>query len=405
MTAEPEKLTARLETSMTAIPRSAWNALAHPSGHPSNPFMDWDFLEAMESAGCASPRTGWVPQHFLVTRSTGELTGALPAYLKSHSRGEFVFDHAWADALERAGGHYYPKLLCASPFTPVTGPRLLVGTGPDADRVRETLLGAAVTLAKEAGASSAHFNFLTEPDWRWLGDKGLLLRTDQQFHWINRNYRSFDDFLSALTSRKRKMIRRERSIAQEGLQIERATGAALTPRHWDAFFGFYLDTGSRKWGSPYLNRAFFEKIHERMADQVLLVIAYLDGRPIAAALNFIGSDTLYGRYWGRSLNRPFLHFELCYYQALDFAIERGLSRVEAGAQGEHKLARGYEPHLTRSAHWIAYPPLREAVARYLDRERAAVEQGVEYLSELTPFRRDVTVAPGSSHDTEEEEGF
>jgi len=405
MTADLERLTTRIEPSMTAIPRDSWNALANPSGRPTNPFMDWDFLEAMESTGCVSPRTGWAARHLLASSPSGELTGALPVYIKSHSRGEFVFDHAWADALERAGGQYYPKLLCASPFTPVTGPRLLVSAEADSEQVRSALLGAAIALAGEAGLSSAHFNFLTEADWRWLGEKGLLLRTDQQFHWINRQYGTFDDFLSALTSRKRKMIRRERALAQNGLHIERVTGPSLTQSHWDAFFGFYMDTGSRKWGSPYLNRAFFERLHERMADQVMMVVAYLDGRAIAAALNLIGSDTLYGRYWGRSLNRPFLHFELCYYQALDFAIERGLKRVEAGAQGEHKLARGYEPHITRSAHWIAYPPLREAVARYLGRERAAVDEGIGYLSELTPFRRDVTLEVGSSGEAQEEEGF
>jgi hypothetical protein len=319
----------------------------------------------------------------------GRLVGAAPLYLKSHSRGEFVFDHSWADALHRAGGRYYPKLLCAVPFTPVTGRRLLA-LGPHAPAIRQALAGAIVETAAEAKISSAHFNFLEEDTWRALGADGLLLREDQQFHWINRGYQTFEDFLGALASRKRKMLRRERREAQEGLTIERATGPDLTPKHWDAFFKFYMDTGGRKWGSPYLNREFFGLLHERMPDKCLLIIARRNGKPIAGALNMIGADTLYGRYWGRSEERPFLHFEICYYQAIEFAIERGLKRVEAGAQGEHKLARGYEPQLTRSAHWIGHAGLRDAVGAYLDREREAVETGIDELNAYSPFRKGET---------------
>lgn len=405
MTADRAAPECRIAAGMADVDRNAWSDLVTASDGASNPFLDWDWLEALESAGCAAPETGWAPRHLLVEADGGRLEGAAPLYLKAHSRGEFIFDHAWADALERAGGRYYPKLLCAVPFTPVTGPRLLARPGAGADRVRGALLKGAIDLALRTNASSIHFNFLTEADWRWLGNEGLLLRTDQQFHWTNRNYRTFDDFLNALTSRKRKMIRRERALAGEGLRIERATGAALSAAHWDAFFSFYMDTGSRKWGSPYLNRTFFEDLHHRMADKVLMITAWENDRPIAAALNLIGTDTLYGRYWGRSRERPFLHFEVCYYQAIEFAIEQGLQRVEAGAQGEHKLARGYEPQQVRSAHWIAYPPLREAIARYLERERPAVESGIDYYSELTPFRRDVTLHAPSSSQEDEEEGF
>ena len=380
-------LSLSMANSMATIDRNAWNALANPPGEPYDPFLEWDFLEACEATGCAAPDTGWGPRHLLAHDGHGELVGAAPLYLKSHSRGEFVFDHGWADALHRAGGRYYPKLLCAVPFTPVTGRRLLAST-PQAPSIKRMLARAIVGMAADSRVSSAHFNFLDEPTWRALGAEGLLLREDQQFHWINRGYRSFDEFLCALSSRKRKMLRRERREAQKGLTIERVSGAELTARHWDAFFRFYTDTGGRKWGSPYLNREFFALLHERMADRCLLVLA-LDGRrPVAGALNLIGSDALYGRYWGRIEERPFLHFEICYYQAIDFAIEHGLARVEAGAQGEHKLTRGYEPILTRSAHWIGHAGLREAVARYLDREREAVEQGIDELSAYSPFRKD-----------------
>jgi predicted N-acyltransferase len=391
-------LSLSMADSMATVDRNAWNALANPQGEPYDPFLEWDFLEACESTGCAAPDTGWGPRHILAHDTEGVLVGAAPLYLKSHSRGEFVFDHGWADALHRAGGRYYPKLLCAVPFTPVTGRRLLASTA-QAPSIKRMLARAIVGMAADARVSSAHFNFLDEPTWRALGAEGLLLREDQQFHWINRGYSSFDEFLCALSSRKRKMLRRERREAQKGLTIERVSGAELTVRHWDAFFRFYTDTGGRKWGSPYLNREFFALLHERMADRCLLVLA-LDGRrPVAGALNLIGSDALYGRYWGRIQERPFLHFEICYYQAIEFAIEHGLARVEAGAQGEHKLTRGYEPILTRSAHWIEHAGLREAVGRYLDREREAVEQGIDELGAYSPFRKD------QGPDNEEEESF
>jgi predicted N-acyltransferase len=371
---------------MSAVDRASWNALANPPGERYDPFLDWDFLEAAESSGCAQPETGWTPRHMLAHDAAGKLVGAAPLYLKMHSRGEFVFDHSWADALHRAGGRYYPKILCAVPFTPVTGRRLLA-TGPHAATIRQSLASAIVQVGRQWRASSAHFNFVDEETWQALGEQGLLLREDQQFHWMNRGYGSFEDFLGALSSRKRKTLRRERREAQEGLEIVRLTGAELTPAHWDAFFEFYMDTGGRKWGSPYLNREFFTLLHERMADKCLLILAYDGKRPIAGALNLIGSDTLYGRYWGRADDRPFLHFEISYYQAIDFAIERGLARVEAGAQGEHKLSRGYEPTLTRSAHWIAHSGLRQAVSDYLDREREAVEEGIDELSAYSPFRK------------------
>lgn len=399
-TADSSELTLSVATSMVAIDRTRWNAVANPSGERYDPFLDWDFLEALETTGCASPETGWTPRHMLAHDQAGNLVGAAPLYLKAHSRGEFVFDHSWADALHRAGGRYYPKLLCAVPFTPVTGRRLLA-KGPNALAIRHALGEAVVGAAREWRVSSAHLNFLDEETWNLLGASGLLLREDQQFHWINRSYASFEDFLAALSSRKRKMLRRERREAQSGLEIARLSGSDLKTHHWDAFFRFYMDTGGRKWGAPYLNRDFFQLLHERMADKCLIILAQDDGEPVAGALNLIGSDTLYGRYWGREVERPFLHFEVCYYQAIDFAIERGLACVEAGAQGEHKLMRGYEPRLTRSAHWIAHPGLRGAVANYLDSERAAVEEGVDELQAFTPFRK----GDAPHADEQDEEGF
>ncbi len=398
---EQVELTLSVVDGMHGVDRAAWNALSNPPGLPYDPFLDWDFLQALELSGCAIPRTGWSPRHVLAHDPQGRLAGAAPLYLKSHSRGEFVFDHSWADALERAGGHYYPKLLCAVPFTPVTGRRLLA-TGPRAQAIRGVLAETIVGIAADAQVSSAHFNFLDQSTAQELDSQGLLSRQDQQFHWRNANYATFEDFLGALSSRKRKMIRRERREAQQGLSFLRLTGDDLKPQHWDAFFKFYMDTGGRKWGSPYLNRRFFSLLHERMANRVLLVLVMDDGRPVAGALNLIGGEALYGRYWGRVVDRPFLHFEVCYYQAMDFAIEHKIPRVEAGAQGEHKLARGYEPALTRSAHWIAHPGLRRAVALYLDRERAEVQEGIDYLAAFAPFRKDA--APTGIPD-DDEEGF
>ncbi len=372
--------------SLSAVPREAWNALANPPERPYHPFTDWDFLEALESSGCATPRTGWAPHHLLAYRGD-DLVGAAPLYLKSHSSGEYIFDHAWANAFERAGGQYYPKLLCAIPFTPATGPRLL--TAGDAN-VERALLEAMTAIAEQSHLSTANLNFLTDEQAALCEAQGMLIRHDQQFHFENSGYPTFEDFLAALSSEKRKNLRKERRKAQEGLDILQVSGADLTTEHWDFFFRCYQDTGSRKWGSPYLNRKFFTLIHERMADHVLLLIARAQdtGKYIASALNFIGGDTLYGRYWGCVEHRNFLHFELCNYQAIDAALARGLKRVEAGAQGEHKLARGYGPVRTTSAHYVVDPGFRRALEDYLRRERNAVAQQIEVLGEYTPFRKD-----------------
>jgi predicted N-acyltransferase len=311
----------------------------------------------------------------------------MPLYAKSHSYGEFVFDHSWADAFERAGGAYYPKLLSAVPFTPVTGRRRLVPPGPDQARLEAALVAGAVQIAEENHFSSLHVNFVTEDESTELSRIGMLLRTDQQFHFVDEGYGDFDSFLAALSSAKRKNLRKERAKAQEGLTFRHLTGDAISEDDWDAFYVFYLDTGARKWGSPYLTRESFALIGERMTDKVLLVMAYEDGLPIAGALNMIGSDTLYGRYWGCTVHKPMLHFEVCYYQAIDYALAHGLKYVEAGAQGGHKLARGYRPVTTRSAHWIAHPGLRAAISDYLARERQAVSRDQDYLAERTPFKK------------------
>jgi predicted N-acyltransferase len=353
-----------------------------------NPFVSYDYLSALEASGSAIARTGWQPQHLLAEAADGTLLGAVPCYLKSHSRGEYVFDHGWAEAYERAGGSYYPKLQVSVPFTPATGPRLLVRPGPGAEEVRAALAAGLVALCQRREASSVHVTFVPKDDWRLLADRGFLQRTDQQFHWHNAGYDNFDAFLNALVSRKRKTVRRERREAQEnGITVHWLTGADLTEDIWDVFFAFYMNTGSRKWGQPYLTRAFFSLIGETMRDNILLVMAKRAGRWIAGAINFIGSDTLYGRHWGAVEEHPFLHFELCYYQAIKFAIARGLTRVEAGAQGEHKLARGYVPATTYSAHYIADPALRRAIAEYLSRERAYVDAAGEELAALAPFRK------------------
>ena len=377
------KAAVRVHRRITEVGREAWDACAGGG----NPFVSYDFLDVLEESGCAIERTGWAPQHLSVEDEAGEIAAAMPLYLKSHSQGEYVFDWAWADAYERAGGRYYPKLQCAAPFSPVTGPRLLVREGVDRDLGRKLLLGGALTLCERLGASSLHVTFPTEDEWRFMGKQGMLLRQDQQYHWVNAGYSTFDDFLAALSSSRRKTIRRERRDAQADVEIVALTGAELTEDHWDAFFGFYMDTGSRKWGQPYLNRRFFSLLGERMADRVLLIMARRDGRWIAGALNLIGDDCLYGRNWGCIEDVPFLHFELCYYQAIEHAIRLGLARVEAGAQGPHKMARGYLPTPVYSAHWIADPALREPVRRYLDQERRAVEHDMELLEEeFSPFK-------------------
>ena len=372
-------LIARVAPAVGAIPAGEWDRLAGPG----NPFMTHAFLTALEDSGSVGPGTGWSPAPVVIEDGRGSLLAAMPAYLKSHSQGEYVFDHAWADAWERAGGSYYPKLQIAVPFTPATGPRLLLQD----EAYAVPLLRAAETLCEQHGLSSAHATFI-EPGQRALFERaGWLLRNDIQFHWENRSYGSFDDFLAQLASRKRKAIRKERAEAQHGVEIRRLTGADIRPEHWHASWVFYQDTGARKWGQPYLTREAFDLLGERMAERILLVLAFDGDEPIAGALNFIGEEALYGRYWGCTREKPFLHFELCYYQAIDAAIGLGLPRVEAGAQGGHKLARGYEPVRTWSAHWIAAPGFREAVADYLEREREGVAQESLFLCQRTPFRK------------------
>ncbi|RVA05069.1 GNAT family N-acetyltransferase [Mesorhizobium sp. M7A.F.Ca.US.001.02.1.1] len=355
-----------------------------------NPLVSSAFLSALEDSGCAVRRTGWQGHHLRLEDGRGRLLGAVPCYLKSHSQGEYVFDHGWSDAFERAGGRYYPKLQSAVPFSPVTGPRLLVTRGEDSAKVKAGLAAGLKAVTQKLGVSSAHVTFAQESDVEVLEAAGFLHRTDQQFHFFNEGFSTYDDFLATLASRKRKAMKKERREAlAPGISIDRLTGKDLTEKAWDDFFAFYMDTGSRKWGRPYLNRQFFSMIGERMADDILLVMARRNGRYIAGAINFIGSDALYGRNWGCIEDHPFLHFEVCYHQAIDFAIERKLKVVEAGAQGEHKLARGYRPVTMHSAHYIAHPGLRNAVADYLRRERQEVERMSEYLEEHTPFRKDL----------------
>ena len=366
------------------IGRAAWDACAGVD----SPFVAFDFLDALEESGSVSDRTGWGPYHLTVKEEAGQVAACMPLYLKTHSQGEYVFDWSWADAYEKAGGRYYPKLQCASPFSPVTGPRLLVRPDVDADEGRRMLLGGALTLCEKLGASSLHVTFPDKTDWDFLGNAGLLQRQDQQYHWFNRGYADFDAFLADLSSGRRKTVKRERRLAQEAVdEIVAVSGADLTEDHWDAFYGFYMDTGGRKWGRPYLNRAFFSLLGERMADRVLLIMAKRGERWVAGALNLIGGDCLIGRNWGCAEDIPFLHFELCYYQAIEHAIRLGLPRVEAGAQGQHKIARGYLPAEVYSAHWIADPALREPVRRYLDQERAAIRQEMDWLAEeYSPFK-------------------
>lgn len=382
-----EALTVRTLSSLGDLPTAAWDACAR-AGAEFNPFVTHAFLSALEEAGCVGGRTGWTPLHLVVERS-GTVLGVAPAYLKTHSMGEYVFDHAWADAFERAGGRYYPKLQVAVPFTPVPGPRLMALPGADANTLRGALAQGMAAVVDKLGASSAHATFLDEDTWNTLADVGFLKRQDQQFHWFNRGYGTFEGFLSSLASRKRKTIARERRDAvANGITIRRLTGRDITEAHWDAFFAFYTDTGNRKWGRPYLNRRFFSLLGDRLAEHVLLILAYRAGRPIAGALNLIGSHALYGRHWGALEHHPFLHFEVCYYQAIEHAIDVGLARVEAGAQGEHKLARGYVPVPTYSAHLIADPGLERAIAHYLDRERRAVVEMMAELADQAPYRQE-----------------
>ncbi len=386
-----------------------WDACAHPlrgaasSGFEDNPdtlsraaynpFVSHAFFSAAENSGSATARTGWGPRH-LIAKVDGTVAGVVPCYLKSHSQGEYVFDRGWADAYERAGGRYYPKLQVSVPFTPATGPRLLIRDGFERDRIGSALASGLIALCGVSKASSVHVTFAREAEWQLLASHGFLQRTDQQFHWRNQGFSSFDDFLATLNSRHRKQIKRERREAlAAGVTVHWLTGRDITEEAWDAFFEFYMETGSRKWGRPYLNRKFFSLIGESMSDDVLLVMARRNNRWIAGAINFIGSDTLFGRNWGAIEHHPFLHFEVCYYQAIDFAIKRGLRFVEAGAQGEHKIARGYLPQTTYSGHYIADPDLRRAIADYLKRERAYVAEAGRALAELGPFRKGAEEAP------------
>jgi predicted N-acyltransferase len=357
-----------------------------------NPFISHAFFSAAEASGSACARTGWGPRH-LVAKHNARIVGVVPCYLKSHSQGEYVFDRGWADAYQRAGGRYYPKLQVSVPFTPATGPRLLIRGGVDRERIGTALAQGLMALCNATDASSVHVTFAREAEAKFLGEHGFLIRNDQQFHWRNDGYKTFDDFLGSLNSRHRKAIRRERREAlASDITIHRLTGPDITEDAWDAFFEFYMETGSRKWGRPYLTRNFFSLIGQSINRDVLLVMAKRNGRWIAGAINFIGSDTLFGRNWGAVEHHPFLHFEVCYYQAIEFAIERGLKTVEAGAQGEHKLARGYLPQTTYSAHYIADPPLRRAIADYLKREREYVAEVGRELTEAGPFRKEADEA-------------
>ena len=378
--------TARVAGATADISAADWNRLVPSTGgRPDNPFLDHAFFLALEQSGCATRRTGWLPQHLMLSGANGELAGLMPMFLKSHSQGEYVFDHGWADAFARAGGSYYPKLQCSVPFTPVTAPKLLAGG--DAG-VEAALLSAAAEVADQNDVSSVHATFVPEDEAELARAAGWLVRHDTQFHWHNQGFASFEAYLETMSSRHRKVTRRERRDAlADGLEVRWLTGADLTEAAWDAFFEFYMDTGSRKWGRPYLNREFFSLLSAAMADRILLIFAYDGRRPIAGTLNLIGTDTLYGRYWGAVREVPFLHFELCYYQAIDFAVQHGLKTVEAGAQGEHKLARGYTPVTTRSIHWIGHPGLRHAVANFLKQERASVRQEQKVLEAYTPFRK------------------
>lgn len=366
-------------TSVDEVSEAHWNALAGSD----NPFTQHGFFKAVEASRSACAQTGWMAAHFCIMDEAETPIALMPAYIKSHSQGEYVFDHSWADAYHRAGGEYYPKLQASVPFTPATGPRLLT---PDPS-LKVALLNGAQSFAQQKNISSLHLTFLNEADRAACAAAGMAMRTDQQFHWKNDGYETFDDFLGALSSRKRKNIRKERKQALcAGLTVEQIKGADITQAHWDAYYAFYLDTGARKWGRPYINAECFNLFSELLGDQVMLIMAKRGDTYVAGALNFIGQDTLYGRYWGALEHHPCLHFEICYYQAIDYAIAHGLKTVEAGAQGEHKLARGYVPTPTYSAHWMGNTGFQSAVEDYLRRERAAVERDIEFLSTMTPFK-------------------
>jgi predicted N-acyltransferase len=379
-------LKGRLATSIHEVGPAAWDACAGTA----NPFLAHAFLAALEDSKSVGPRTGWAPRHLVIEDEGDRVAAVVPLYVKSHSQGEYVFDHAWADALERAGGRYYPKLQAAVPFTPVPGRRLLVAPDGDVEALRRAVIGTLVEVARGADVSSLHITFPEEDEWQAMERAGLIARLGLQYHWDNPGYGTFDDFLGTLKSAKRKAIRRERrEVAESGVAMRALTGEAILPRHWDAFFAFYMDTGGRKWGRPYLTREFFRRLAAAMPERVLLVMAERDGQPVAGALNMVGEHTLYGRYWGCVEDHRFLHFEACYYQAIDYAIAHGLKRVEAGAQGEHKFARGYLAKPTYSAHWIGHEGLRRAVEDVVRRERAMVEREIAALNaEHSPYRNE-----------------
>lgn len=380
-----EPVAVKVLSSLADISAAEWDACAGSI----NPFVSHSFLSALEESGSVRAEAGWQPQHLIIENAAGEITACAPLYLKSHSYGEYVFDWSWADAYHRAGGDYYPKLLCAVPFSPVPGPRLLIHPKADPLRNTQALLGAMVQLAEQHKVSSVHINFVEKDAWTTLGDLGFLRRTGHQFHWLNDGYETFDDFLAALSSRKRKAIKKERrEVADQPVQLRTITGGDITEAHWDALFAFYIDTASRKWGEPYLNREFFSLLGQKMADRVVLFMAELDGIPLAAAFNMLGEDALYGRYWGCVEDYKFLHFEACYYRAIDFAIEHRLAKVEAGAQGSHKVQRGYLPTHTYSAHWVADPGLSQAIARFLNNERQMIDQEIDGYRLQSPFKKD-----------------
>jgi len=384
----PDSFSLKVVPSIHRIDAAAWDACAGAGSPTYNPFVSHAFLSALEDSGSVNAENGWAPQH-LVLEDDGRVVGCAPLYLKNHSYGEYIFDWGWAQAFERAGGRYYPKLQCAVPFTPATGPRLLVAANtPQREGLQRVLAEGMIDLARQLKVSSVHVTFATEAEHKLMDEEGLMPRLSEQFHWKNEGYASFDDFLAALSSRKRKTIRREREMANQRVKISTLTGDDITARHWDAFFRFYMNTSDRKWGQAYLNREFFTLLGERLKDAVVLVMGEENGELVCGALNLRGGDTLFGRNWGAAVDYPMLHFEVCYYRAMDFAIAEKLAWVEAGAQGEHKIQRGYLPRSTYSNHWIADRGFRNAVADFLARERTAVTAQMEELTELGPFKRD-----------------
>ena len=377
----------KLINRIQSIEKDEWDACANPDPGQYNPFISYDFLNALEESGSATEETGWAPYHMVLFDKNECLIGGIPMYLKNHSRGEYVFDHNWAEAYERSGGQYYPKLQISIPFTPVTGLRIISKPGLNAGNIEQFLLNSCINFAKKNHLSSIHLTFLKKSQWERTIQSDFLPRIDQQYHWVNDNYQSFEDFLSRLSSKKRKNIKRERrTIKDHKLEVENLTGQEITEAHWDIFFNFYLNTGDRKWGTPYLTRRFFSLMSSQLLDKTVLVLCKQNEQYIAGALHFIGGDCLYGRYWGCVKYIPFLHFELCYYQAIEYAIKLGLYRVEAGAQGEHKVPRGYLPTRTYHAHWFSNPQFKEIISKYLKSEQTQVDDEIDYLNRFLPFR-------------------